>query len=354
MNIEHEHFTNKPNQPEYKLDSFILKNQNGMSVTILNYGAAIARIEVPDRNGKIENVTLGHEDLRDFVGGPYYLGATVGRYANRIAGGQFKIDGREYKVSLNKPGFMLHGGFVGFDKKFWQSKITDRTDGKVLEFSLTSPDGEEGFPGTMEIKVIYSLTEKNELVVKYLATSDKATVLNLTNHSYFNLTGNTDNSILDHQVKINADNFTPTDSSSIPTGEIASVENTPLDFRKPRRVGERIENNFEQLKFAKGYDQNFVINNFNGEAREAASVYEPISGRVMEVLTNQPGMQFYTGNYLSGIPQGTEGVYPKRRTGLCFECQHFPNSPNEKNFPSVILKPGEIYKQTTIYRFSTN
>jgi len=341
------------NHLKENLDSYILKNNNGMRVTILNYGAAIARIEAPDKNGKIENVTLGHNDLVNFIGGPYYLGATVGRYANRIAGGRFTIDGKEYQVSLNKPGFMLHGGFTGFDKKYWKARIIDSTEESALELSLISPDGDEGFPGAMEIKAIYKLSYKNELLVKYIAASDKTTVINITNHSYFNLTGNPDNTILDHIVKIYADNFTPTNNISIPTGNIASVENTPLDFRQPCRVGDRIDDNFDQLVFAKGYDQNFVINNFNGEVRETAAVYEPTSGRFMEVLTDQPGMQFYSGNYLNGIPQGTEGIYPKRRTALCFECQHFPNSPNEEDFPSVILKPGKVYNQTTIYRFST-
>jgi len=344
--------TIKSEQHGKNLESFILKNNNGMSVTILNVGAIIARIEIPDKNGKIENVTLGHNDPFNFIDGPYYLGATVGRYANRIAGGRFVIDAKEYKVSLNKPGFMLHGGFEGFNRKFWQSRIIDIYNHTSLELTLISPDGDEGFPGTMEAKVIYKLTEKNELNVQYFATTNKATVINLTNHSYFNLTGNLENTILDHIVKINADKFTPTNNVSIPTGDIASVDGTPLDFRTPKRVGDRIEQGFEQLKLAGGYDQNFVINNYNSEAREAATVYEPTSGRVMEVLTDQPGMQFYSGNNLSGIPQGTNGVYPKRRTGLCFECQHFPNSPNEKNFPSVILRPGEVYRQTTIYRFS--
>lgn len=203
----------------------------------------------------------------------------------------------------------------------------------------------------MEVKVIYSLTEQNELKIKYSATSNKITIINLTNHSYFNLTGSTENTILDHILKINADKFTSIDSNLIPTGKIENVEGTPMDFREPCRVGDRIEDEFDQLKFAGGYDQNFVLNNFNGEVREAASVYEPVSGRVMKVLMDQPGMQFYSGNYLSGIPRGNNRTYTGKRTGLCFESQHFPNSPNEKNFPSTILNPGEIYQQTTVYRF---
>lgn len=352
MDIIQEYLNNDSTKPECRLSSFVMKNENNVSVTVLNYGATIARIDIPDKHGQIENITLGHKDLKNFIGGPYYLGSTIGRYANRIANGRFKIEGKEYNVSLNRPGLTLHGGFIGYDKKYWQPRIAEILSSKVLELTLVSFDGEEGFPGTMEVKVIYSLTEKNELVIKYMATSDKTTVINLTNHSYFNLTGNPNNSILNHKVKINADNFTPTDSKSIPTGEISSVRDTPLDFRRVCRVGDRIKDSFEQLRFAKGYDHNFVLNNYNGDIREAATVYDPKSGRFMEVLTDQPGMQFYSGNFLNGIPEGMEGVYPKMRTGLCFECQHFPNSPNEKKFPSVILKPGEIYRQTTIYRFS--
>lgn len=336
------------------LYSFELKNSKGMSVTILNYGATIAKIEVPDRNGIIADVTLGHDNFSNYIGGRYYFGATIGRFANRIFKGRFCLDGKEYQVAVNKAGNLLHGGFEGFDKKFWNSRFIEYKEGSALELTLISPDGEEGFPGTMEIKVIYSVSDNNELKIKYMAASDKATVINLTNHAYFNLTGFATTSILGHILKINADNFTPINDISIPTGKIENVASTPLDFRSLYKIGERIENNFDQLKFANGYDHNWVLNNFNGDVREAATLYEPISGRVMEVLTDQPGIQFYSGNFLDATFEGKNEVKYQQRAGLCLECQHFPNSPNEKNFPPVILRPGQVYKQTTIYKFSVN
>lgn len=339
---------------DHNLYSYDLKNSNGMSVSILNYGATIARMEVPDRNGVIADVLLGHDNFSNYIGGRFYLGATIGRYANRIANGCFNLDGKECQVSVNRAGNLLHGGFEGFDKKFWDARIIECKENSALELTLISHDGEEGFPGTMEAKVIYSVTESNELKIKYMATSNKTTVINLTNHAYFNLTGTADNSILDHILKINADNFTPINERSLPTGLIENVGGTPLDFRSPHKIGERIDNKFGQLKLANGYDHNFVINNFNGDVREAATLYEPISGRFMEVYTNQPGIQFYSGNYLDGTYEGKNGIKFLQRSGLCLECQHFPNSPNEKDFPSVILKPGQVYRQTTIYKFSIN
>ncbi|MHB8336262.1 MAG: aldose epimerase family protein [Ignavibacteriaceae bacterium] len=353
MEIITKHIEHKALFSTGSLDSFDLKNQNGMSVTILNYGATIAKIEVPDRNGEIGDVILGHDNLLNFINGRYYLGATVGRYANRIKGGHFTIDEEKFQVSVNKSGNLLHGGFEGFDKKFWLYRIIQSSTGAALELSHISPDGDEGFPGTMAVKVIYSLTDKNELKMNYFATTDKPTVVNLTNHSYFNLTGSASNTILDHVLKINANEFTPTDSFSIPTGDIKNVAETPLDFRTPSVVGKYINDDYEQLEIAKGYDQNFVLNNFNGEVKEAANLYDPLSGRFVEVLTDQPGIQFYSGNYLDGTLTGKGGIKYKKRSALCLECQHFPNSPNENNFPPVILRPGELYKQTTIYKFST-
>lgn len=333
-----------------KLELYVLTNTNGMSVTVLNYGATLARLEVPDRRGKIEDVLLGHEKLSDFVGGRFYFGATIGRYANRIARGRFSLDGKDYQVTVNSKGNMLHGGLVGFDKKFWNTKVEGEKN--AVEFSLVSPDGDEGFPGTMEVKVVYEVNDNNELCIHYRATADKTTVVNLTNHAYFNLTGNPAVSILDHILTINSETFTPTDSFSIPIGEIKSVVGTPMDFTSPCVIGSRIEDNDIQLQQSKGYDHNYVLKHFNGSVRTAATVYEPLSGRFMEVLTDQPGLQFYSGNYLDGTLRGKKGIYYQSRAGLCLECQHFPNAPNEENFPSVILKPGDVYTQNTTYKFS--
>ncbi len=337
---------------EKGVDSCKLANGKGISATFLNYGAAIARIEVPDRDGNIADVVLGHENPANYVGARFYLGATVGRFANRIAGGKFILDGKEYQVTTNSKGNLLHGGTVGFDKKFWKARVVEEKGDPAVEFILTSPDGDEGFPGTMEVKVMYTLTSKNELMIEYVATSDRPTVINLTNHGYFNLTGSGANSILNHVLYINADSFTPTDGASLPTGEIADVSGTPMDFRKFNVIGDRIGEEYEQLTQCKGYDKNWVLNNYTGDVREAATLYEPASGRVLEIFTDQPGLQFYSGNYLDGSLKGKGGAYYRERSGLCLECQHFPNSPNVEKFPSTALMPGDAYKQTTIYRFS--
>ncbi len=334
------------------LESYTLSNGKGMAVTVINYGAAIAKIEVPDRDGKIDDVVLGHDDLAGYIGGRFYLGATVGRYANRIAGGRFVLNGKEYQVAKNKNGNMLHGGEVGFDKKFWQTRILEESEDPAVEMKLVSPDGDEGFPGTMEITTVYRLTADNELRIQYDAVTDKPTVINITNHSYFNLTGSAANPITGHLLTIDADAFTPTDAFSIPTGAVSEVGGTPLDFRKLTRIGDRIDENHPQLQNSKGYDKNFVLNNYDGSLRKAAAVFEPSTGRVMDVFTDQPGMQFYSGNYLDGTMKGKGGIIYGERSALCLECQHFPNSPNEKRFPSTVLEPGQHYKQTTVYGFS--
>ncbi len=334
------------------LESFALTNDSEMRVTIINYGAAIAWIEVPDSSGKIADVTLGHADLRDFVGGRFYLGATVGRFANRIARGRFELDGKEHQVTVNSKGNHLHGGTVGFDKKYWVSRIVEDSGGPSLEFSLISPDGEEGFPGKMEVRVEYRVTEESELVIMYSAVSNKPTVINLTSHGYFNLTGSPANSIVDHILTINADKFTVTDNLSIPTGEVRSVEGTPLDFRVPTRIGDRIDSEYEQLMFAGGYDQNFQLSDYNGSVRKAASAHDQFTGRLMDVYADQPGLQFYSGNYLDGTVNGRDGSPLSRRSGFCLECQHFPDSTSHPEFPSVVLRPGDAYKQKTIYKFS--
>ncbi|MCL5021543.1 MAG: galactose mutarotase [Bacteroidetes bacterium] len=328
-----------------------MNNGKGMRVTIINYGATMARIEVPDRNGNVADVLLGHEKLSSYIGGRFFLGATVGRYANRIAGARFVLDGRECRVTPNRNGNLLHGGEKGFDKKYWKAEVFDEGPEPSLDLSLVSPDGDEGFPGRMEVKVTYSISSDNELRIHYVATTDKTTVINLTNHSYFNLTGSPANTILDHVLTINADRFTATDNQSIPTGEMKDVAGTPLDFRKPTAVDSRIDEDYEQLRNADGYDKNWVLNQYTGAVREVASLYEPTSGRRMKVLTDQPGLQVYSGNYLDGAVEGKKGVYLTRRSGLCLECQHFPNSPNESSFPSTVLRPGQTYNQTTIYGF---
>ena len=337
---------------EEDLESYLLDNKRGMRVTIINYGATIAKIEVPDRRGDLADVLLGHEKLSNYIGGRFFLGATVGRYANRLAGARFVLDDKEYKVTSNKNGFMLHGGASGFDKKFWRAGIVNGKDEPALELSLVSPDGDEGLPGAMEVKVVYSVSAENELRIDYTATTNKPTVINLTNHAYFNLTGSTANTILEHVLTIDADKFTETDDLSIPTGKIIDVSGTPMDYRKPEKVGSRIDADYDQLRNADGYDKNWVLNDYTGNVREVASVYEPVSGRRMIVLTDQPGLQFYySGNYLDGAVEGKSGIPLTRRSGLCLECQHFPNSPNESSFPSTVLRPGETYSQTTVYRF---
>ncbi len=334
------------------LESYTLSNGKGMSVAIINYGAAIAKIFVPDRDGNVADVVLGHDDPTEYIGGRFYLGATVGRFANRIAAGHFILKGKEYQVAKNRNGNLLHGGDSGFDKKFWKTRIVRAGENPAIELKLFSPDGDEGFPGNLEVRILYMVTQNNELRIEYAAETDKTTVINLTNHGYFNLTGSAENTILDHVLSIEADAFTPTDDAGLPTGEIREVSGTPMDFRKLTPVGSRIGDDYDQLKNSKGYDRNFVLNRYDGEVREVAAVYEPVSGRVMEVLTDQPGLQFYTGNYLDGAMKGKNGIYYKERTGLCLECQHFPDSPNQTNFPSTVLEPGDVYSQTTIYRFS--
>lgn len=336
------------------LESYTLANGKGMSVTIINYGAAIAKIVVPDRDGNFADVVLGHDDPKGYIGGRFYLGATVGRFANRIAAGHFMLRGKEYQVTKNRNGNLLHGGNSGFDKKFWKTKIVRAGENPAIELKLLSPDGDEGFPGNLEVRILYTVTPDNELRIEYTAETDNTTVINLTNHGYFNLTGSAENTILDHVLSINAGAFTPTDDGGLPTGEIRDVSGTPMDFRKLTVVGERIGDGYDQMKNSKGYDKNFVLNGYDGEIHKAAVLYEPVSGRVMEVLTDQPGLQFYTGNYLDGMMEGKNGVYYKERTGLCLECQHFPDSPNRQNFPSTALEPGDVYRQTTIYKFSVD
>ncbi len=335
------------------MDTYTLKNSRGAEVSIINYGAIVQSLYMPDRDGKYEDIVLGYDSAEQYIKKSPFLGAIVGRYGNRIKNGMFTLNGKTYQLTLNDGKNSLHGGINGFDKKIWEGEEIKSEFGEALKLTLFSPDGDEGFPGNLTLTVIYTLTHNNELRIDYHAVTDKATIINPTHHSYFNLSGNPENSILDNLLMINADKFTPIDSESIPTGELINVINTPMDFRKPTPVGLKINDEDMQLKNGKGYDHNFVLNNYNGEVRIAANLYDPSSGRFMEVFTDQPGVQFYSGNFLDGTITGKREIVYKHRCGLCLEAQHFPNSPNEINFPSVILQPDDVYKQTTIYRFST-
>lgn len=334
-------------------DLYTLANRNGMQVGITNYGGRVVSIVVPDRHGKFADVVLGFDTLDGYLGANPYFGALVGRYANRIGGGRFKLDGVEYKLAVNNGPNSLHGGLKGFDKVLWTAREYSKNP-PALELTYLSQDGEEGYPGKLTTKVVYTLTESNELRIDYTATTDKDTVLNLTNHSYFNLAGQANGDILKHEIMINADRFTPVDANLIPTGELRKVEGTPFDLRKPTVVGAHINDTHdEQIKFGGGYDHNFVLNRTGHGLTFAARVTEPESGRVLEVLTTQPGIQFYTGNFLDGTVHGKGGKAYPRRSALCLETQHFPDTPNHPKFPTAELKPGEAYRQTTIYKFST-
>jgi aldose 1-epimerase len=331
---------------------YTLTNASGSQVKIINYGATVVALSVPDRNGKLENVVLGYDSVQGYVDGTTYFGAIVGRYGNRIGKGKFSLEGKQYQVTVNDGENCLHGGKIGYNKVLWNVTAVKDTVEPALELTYVSPDGEEGFPGTVTLTVTYTLTNKNELRIDYKGTTDKTTILNPTHHSYFNLSGTFTNTILDNLVSIEADSITPVDNGLIPTGVLAGVANTPMDFRTPTAIGARINDHYEQLVLGHGYDHNWVLRNFNGSVRKAAEVYEPKSGRVMTVWTDQPGIQFYTGNFLNGNDKGN-GVAYQHRTGLCLEAQCFPDSPNEPQFPSATLKPGQVYHQTTIYQFTT-
>jgi aldose 1-epimerase len=330
---------------------YTLTNKNGMTAKIMDYGATVVELTAPDRNGQFADVVLGFDRLEDYLKPNPYFGVIVGRYANRIGGAKFTLDGMEYDLAKNDGENHLHGGVKGFDKVMWNSELVDTPHGKSLKLTYTSPDGEEHYPGDLQVTVNYILTDDNGLRIDYEATTDKRTIVNLTNHSYFNLAGSGD--ILDHVVMINADKFTPTDKGLIPTGELRDVEGTPFDFREPTAIGLRINDENDQLAFAGGYDHNWVLNKEDEKLSLAAEVYEPTTGRVLEVYTTEPGIQFYTGNFLDGSLTGKNGVVYKHRTGFCLETQHFPDSPNKPKFPSVVLSPGEKYMQTTIYKFKT-
>ena len=332
---------------------YTLSNGAGLTAQIIDYGATITSLSVPDRNGKAGDVVLGYDSLDGYINGTAYIGAVVGRYGNRIGKGQFQLDGKQYQLTINDGENHLHGGKVGFDKVLWDAKVLGDSPEAALQLQYVSRDGEEGYPGTVTLKVTYTLTEKNELRIDYEGITDKPTILNPTQHSYFNLSGNFGNTILDHLLMIEADGITPVDKGLIPTGQIANVANTPMDFRTPMAIGAHINDPDEQLAFGKGYDHNWVLRGGAGKARKAAELYDAASGRLMSVFTDQPGLQFYSGNFLDGTAKGKNGIAYQQRSALCLETQAYPDTPNKPHFPSITLRPGQTYRQTTIYQFST-
>ncbi|MCP4456264.1 MAG: galactose mutarotase [Planctomycetes bacterium] len=337
-----------------QVDLYTLTNANGLECRIITWGGTCVSLKVPDRNGTLGDIMLGHDTLEGYLSHDTcpYFGALIGRYGNRIGKGKFSIDGTEYTLATNNNDINhLHGGVVGFDQKIWAAQTTEGDKEVSLTLTYTSPDGEEGYPGTLRAKVVYSLTNANELRMDYEATTDKATVCNLTNHSYYNLTGAT-RDILGHELTLNADNTTPVDDGLIPTGELAPVAGTPFDFTSSKPVGKDIDANDIQIGYGLGYDHNWVLNKEGVELSLAAEVFEPTTGRVMTIHTTEPAIQFYTGNFLDGTITGKGGKVYEQRHGLCLETQHSPDSPNKPDWPTAILRPGEVYKTTTVHTFS--
>jgi aldose 1-epimerase len=332
------------------IEAFTLRNSRGATAKIITYGATLVQLNVPDRNGKNADVVLGFDDLKGYTGDHPHFGGIIGRYANRIAKGRFHLDGKEYSLATNNGPNTLHGGLVGFDHKVWKSVPTPESKHASVKLSYVSPDGEEHFPGTLAVTATYVLTDDNALKIDYTATTDKPTVLNLTNHSYFNLAAS--GNVLNHVLKLYGDAYTPADSTLIPTGEIAPVGGTPYDFRQPTRIGARMKE-VAKVKEQGGYDNNFVVNGRSGSLRLAAELSDPSSGRKMEMRTTEPGVQLYTGNWLDGKLVGKRGVRYRKYGAVCLEAQHYPDSPNHPNFPTTVLRPGETYHQQTIYKFSS-
>ncbi len=347
MNITHQTFGHTAEGTA--VDLYTLANDAGLTITITNYGGIIVSILAPDRAGVVTDVALGFDGLVGYLQRHPYFGAIVGRYANRIAQGKFRLNGVEYTLARNNGPNHLHGGLKGFDRMVWQAEPFQGADSVGLTLAYRSPDGEEGYPGRLAVQVVYTLTPEQALKIDYRATTDQATILNLTNHTYFNLAGAGD--ILGHEVMLNAGRFIPVDGTLIPTGELRSVAKTPFDFTTPVPIGASIDQADEQLKFGGGYDHTWLLDNPDSDLTLAATVYEPGSGRTLETYTTQPGVQFYTGNSLDGTLTGKGGQTIHRRAGFCLETQHFPDSPNQPAFPSTVLKPGETYAHTTIYKF---
>jgi aldose 1-epimerase len=348
--IKKQAFGTTANQEPVEL--YTLTNANGMETRIMTYGGTVVSLKVPDRNGKLGDVVLGYESLDGYLKNNPYFGSIIGRYGNRIGKAKFSLNGKPYTLPKNNGENTLHGGAKGFHTVVWKAMEVKARDGVALSLSYLSKDGEEGFPGNLSVTVVYTLTNKNELRIDYSATTDKTTVVNLTNHSYFNLAGK--GSILGHELMINADRFTPVDAGLIPTGELRSVKGTPMDFTTPTAIGARIDQQDEQLILGRGYDHNWVLNSVGGNLALAARVYEPTTGRVMEVYTTEPGLQFYSGNFLDGSITGKAGQVYNKQYGFCLETQHFPDSPNKPQFPSTVLKQGAKYRSTTIYTFTVS
>lgn len=334
------------------VELFTLTNARGIELRAMTYGAIIVSLKTPDRTGKLGDIVLGYDSLAGYVKSSPYFGAVVGRYGNRIAKGKFTLDGTTYTLAVNNGPNALHGGLRGFDKVVWKADTLRNADGVGVHFTYVSKDGEEGYPGTLTVQVRYTLTDSNEVHIAYEATTDKATPLNVTQHSYFNLAGTGD--ILSHEMQIHADQITPVDSTLIPTGELMPVKDTPFDFTLPHPIGARIGANHPQIRYGLGYDHNFVLNGPDTGLKAAALVEEASSGRILEVRTTEPGVQFYSGNFLDGTLTGKNGTVYKHRTGFCLETQHFPDSPNHPKFPTTILKPGETYRSRTVWQFRVN
>ncbi len=336
-----------------KVHMYTLENSSGMRINIINYGAIITSMYVPDRLGNKEDVVLGYDSIEKYVADTNYIGGIVGRYGNRIKRGKFTLNGKEYQVSVNDGENHLHGGFKCFIKVLWDVKTKFNDTEKSLILNYVSKDKEEGFPGEVTLEVRYTLTEKNELVIKYFGKTNQTTILNPTHHSYFNLTGNPNNTILNHEIKIFAEKYTEIEKGMVTTGKLVDVEGTVMDFRTAKPVGLNINKNVEQLTLANGYDHNWALDGYNKHVRKVAEVFDPMSGRLMGISTDQPGLQFYSGNYLNESIIGKKGIPYKQRCALCCEAQLYPDTPNKPEFPSAKLEPGEIYTQTTVYKFST-
>ena len=350
LKIEKKEFgTTEDNVTVYQ---FVLSNKNGMEISVINYGGIITSLKAKDRNGKYQDIVLGFNSLPPYEDENPYFGAIIGRYGNRIANGNFKLDGQSYKLDINNPPNHLHGGLKGFHKVVWNPKEILNDRNVSLELTYLSKHMEEGYPGNLDVKVAYTLNNKDELSVGYEAITDQKTIINLTQHSYFNLSGNFSNDILDHEIRINADSFLPVDETLIPTGEIRSVHGSPFDFRKSKLIGQDIDTNNKQIEFGKGYDHCWVINNQSNGLRSVATAYHSESGRVLDVYSDLPGLQFYSGNFLDGTLKSKKEGYYELRSGFCLETQYYPDSPNQENFPSVIIKPGEVYKSNTVFKFS--
>lgn len=335
-----------------KVTLFTLTNSKGTRAEVMNYGGIVRSLSVRDRRGRFDDVVLGFDTLGEYVKSSPYFGCITGRYANRIAKGRFTLDGTQYKLATNNGPNHLHGGKIGFDKKIWSVRPLPTSNGSALELRLTSPNGDEGYPGNLSMRVVYTLNNQNQFRVDYTAVTDALTLCNLTQHSYFNLAGARSGTILNHRMQINANRFVPIDKNSIPLGNLARVAGTPFDFRATKRIGARIGAKNVQLQNGQGYDHNFVLNGPNGVLKRAVRVEEPLSGRVMTVSTTEPGMQLYSGNFLNGL-EGKGGRAYQRRSGFALEAQKFPDSPNHPNFPTSELRPGQVYRQTTVYAFST-